>query len=45
MLQPESLVDNIKFDHGYTAKSPAIVNVSASYIPSILIWQSINLII
>ena len=29
-LQPESLVDNIKFDHGYTAKSPAIVNVSAS---------------
>jgi hypothetical protein len=22
-------VDNIKFDHGYTAKSPAIVNVSA----------------
>lgn len=29
-LQPESLVDNIKFDHGYTAKSPAIVNVSVS---------------
>ncbi|KAL5199719.1 hypothetical protein ABZP36_020922 [Zizania latifolia] len=25
--EPESLVDNIKFDHGYTAKSPAIVNL------------------
>jgi E3 ubiquitin-protein ligase TRIP12 len=23
----ETLVDHIKFDHGYTAKSPAIVNV------------------
>jgi E3 ubiquitin-protein ligase TRIP12 len=29
LLQPESLVDNIKFDHGYTVKSPAILNVSA----------------
>lgn len=27
MLQAETLVDHIKFDHGYTAKSPAIVNV------------------
>lgn len=27
-LQAETLVDHIKFDHGYTAKSPAIVNVS-----------------
>lgn len=26
-LQAETLVDHIKFDHGYTAKSPAIVNV------------------
>lgn len=26
-MQSESLADNIKFDHGYTAKSPAIVNV------------------
>ncbi|KAG2655300.1 hypothetical protein PVAP13_1KG003000 [Panicum virgatum] len=25
--EPESLVDNIKFDHGYTAKSPAIVSL------------------
>uniref|UniRef100_A0A0E0N8G3 HECT-type E3 ubiquitin transferase n=1 Tax=Oryza rufipogon TaxID=4529 RepID=A0A0E0N8G3_ORYRU len=25
--EPDSLVDNIKFDHGYTAKSPAIVNL------------------
>ncbi|KQJ92735.1 E3 ubiquitin-protein ligase UPL3 [Brachypodium distachyon] len=25
--EPESLVDNIKFDHGYTAKSPAIINL------------------
>ncbi|KAG8057828.1 hypothetical protein GUJ93_ZPchr0002g24179 [Zizania palustris] len=25
--EPESLVDNIKFDHGFTAKSPAIVNL------------------
>ncbi|XP_047080766.1 E3 ubiquitin-protein ligase UPL3-like [Lolium rigidum] len=25
--EPESLVDNIKFDHGYTAKSPAILNL------------------
>ncbi|AQK67615.1 Putative hect E3 ubiquitin ligase [Zea mays] len=25
--ESESLVDNIKFDHGYTAKSPAIVNL------------------
>ena len=24
----ESLADHIKFDHGYNAKSPAIVNVS-----------------
>lgn len=27
LMQPESLVDHIKFDHGYTAKSPAILNV------------------
>lgn len=26
-MQAETLVDHIKFDHGYTAKSPAIVNV------------------
>ena len=26
-LQTETLADHIKFDHGYTAKSPAIVNV------------------
>ncbi|KAJ1277415.1 hypothetical protein BS78_04G002400 [Paspalum vaginatum] len=25
--ESESLVDNIKFDHGYTAKSPAIINL------------------
>lgn len=24
----ETLVENIKFDHGYTAKSPVIINVS-----------------
>lgn len=34
-LQAESLVDHIKFDHGYTAKSPAITNV--------LIFQAIIL--
>lgn len=28
IIQAETLVDNIKFDHGYTAKSPAIINVS-----------------
>lgn len=27
LWQPEALVDHIKFDHGYTAKSPAIVNL------------------
>lgn len=26
-VQSETLADHIKFDHGYTAKSPAIVNV------------------
>ena len=26
-MQAETLVDHIKFDHGYTAKSLAIVNV------------------
>lgn len=26
-MQSESLSDHIKFDHGYTAKSPAIENV------------------
>ena len=28
LLQVEKLVDHIKFDHGYTTKSPPIVNVS-----------------
>lgn len=28
MLKMETLVDHIKFDHGYTAKSPVIINVS-----------------
>lgn len=28
LTQMETLVDHIKFDHGYNAKSPAIVNVS-----------------
>ncbi|XP_042403333.1 E3 ubiquitin-protein ligase UPL3-like isoform X1 [Zingiber officinale] len=27
LWEPDSLVDNIKFDHGYTAKSPAIINL------------------
>ncbi|KAJ4846178.1 E3 ubiquitin-protein ligase upl3 [Turnera subulata] len=27
LWEPETLVDHIKFDHGYTAKSPAIVNL------------------
>lgn len=27
LWKPEMLVDHIKFDHGYTAKSPAIVNL------------------
>ncbi|XP_064977058.1 E3 ubiquitin-protein ligase UPL3-like isoform X1 [Musa acuminata AAA Group] len=27
LWKPETLVDHIKFDHGYTAKSPAIVNL------------------
>ncbi|XP_020963716.1 E3 ubiquitin-protein ligase UPL3-like isoform X2 [Arachis ipaensis] len=27
MWKADTLVDHIKFDHGYTAKSPAIVNV------------------
>ena len=26
-MQAETLVDHIKFDHGYTAKSPAVINV------------------
>lgn len=31
-VQPETLVDHIKFDHGYTAKSPAIVNVCTFFL-------------
>lgn len=31
MLQAEKLVDHIKFDHGYTAKSPVIANVCANF--------------
>ncbi|WCJ39868.1 E3 ubiquitin-protein ligase UPL3 [Euphorbia peplus] len=27
LWEPETLVDHIKFDHGYTAKSPAILNL------------------
>ncbi|PNT60766.1 hypothetical protein BRADI_5g04567v3 [Brachypodium distachyon] len=27
LWEPETLVEHIKFDHGYTSKSPAIVNV------------------
>ncbi|KAF7841213.1 E3 ubiquitin-protein ligase UPL3 [Senna tora] len=27
LWEPETLADHIKFDHGYTAKSPAIVNL------------------
>ncbi|KAJ6671534.1 E3 UBIQUITIN-PROTEIN LIGASE TRIP12 [Salix viminalis] len=27
LWEPDTLVDHIKFDHGYTAKSPAIVNL------------------
>ncbi|XLU23511.1 hypothetical protein S245_059577, partial [Arachis hypogaea] len=27
MWKADTLVDHIKFDHGYTAKSPAIVNL------------------
>ncbi|EEF31560.1 hect ubiquitin-protein ligase, putative [Ricinus communis] len=27
LWEPETLVDHIKFDHGYTAKSPAIINL------------------
>ncbi|WOL05908.1 E3 ubiquitin-protein ligase [Canna indica] len=27
LWEPENLVDHIKFDHGYTAKSPAILNL------------------
>lgn len=27
LWKPETLVDHIKFDHGYTAKSPAIINL------------------
>ena len=45
-LQLESLVDNIKFDHGYTAKSPVIMNVSSfilicyiSYIHPIVVFE------
>ena len=26
-MQAETLIDHIKFDHGYTAKSPAVINV------------------
>ena len=26
-MQVETPVDHIKFDHGYTAKSPAVINV------------------
>ena len=44
VLQPDSLVDNIKFDHGYTAKSPAIVNVSALYAFQYLNWPSVSLV-
>lgn len=27
LWEPDTLVDHIKFDHGYTAKSPAIINL------------------
>lgn len=27
LWEPQTLVDHIKFDHGYTAKSPAIINL------------------
>ncbi|CAO2815602.1 unnamed protein product [Amaranthus hypochondriacus] len=27
LWQPDTLVDHIKFDHGYTSKSPAIINL------------------
>lgn len=27
-MQPETLVDHIKFDHGFTSKSPPIIHVS-----------------
>ncbi|XP_052118056.1 E3 ubiquitin-protein ligase UPL3-like isoform X2 [Arachis duranensis] len=30
MWKADTLVDHIKFDHGYTAKSPAIVNLSST---------------
>jgi hypothetical protein len=28
VMQPDTLIEHIKFDHGYTSKSPAIINVS-----------------
>ena len=31
VVQPESLPDIMKFDHGYTASSPPIRNVSALF--------------
>lgn len=31
-LQAETLAEHIKFDHGYTAKSPAIINVSSQWL-------------
>jgi hypothetical protein len=34
-MQPDTLVEHIKFDHGYTSKSPAIVNVSTSLLRSL----------
>lgn len=33
LWQLEELLDHIKFDHGYTASSPPIINASVLFIP------------
>ncbi|XP_044954715.1 E3 ubiquitin-protein ligase UPL3-like [Hordeum vulgare subsp. vulgare] len=38
--EAKSLVDNIKFDHRFTPKSPAIINVSTPLFSYTLIWHS-----
>jgi hypothetical protein len=45
MLQPESLADLMKFDHGYTASSPPIRNVSQTvlYLVCSLVCSYLNI--
>lgn len=40
-MQPESLPDLLKFDHGYTAMSPPIRNVSYCSFLDFRVWISV----